>query len=398
MYWDPPVRPAKRKFALGKRHRQLLFIIAFLLLVLIFVYAVNLAASTNAWQNSTDWAKELRRQGEGQEEVFLLYGIDYWGANPYVEQLVVVHHDTGSGAVNLILVPGNTLVETGEQGEELLGQLYRREGNPAFIHRVQELTGLPVQHYLELNYQAIAVLADLLGGIEPRQLKYGGEGLLPAGSKPLGGFELYRYFTGSYGQTPEEQLQRRREVLLLLWERLSEKRFGRLARYMSKLRPYVETDLSWREMRELREQFKSYDFAEVAINHLPGEEKLINGGLCWVPDYGAIEDLLRQINNEGYSIPPEEIRVEVLNGTTIPGLAARLSAALEAEGFEVAGIGNADSADYEQTQVIALGTSVDKARTVALFVPEASMLHRPDPEATVDVRIIIGRNFEQNDD
>ena len=140
------------------------------------------------------------------------------------------------------------------------------------------------------------MLADLLGGIEPRQLKYGGEGLLPAGSKPLGGFELYRYFTGSYGQTPEEQLQRRREVLLLLWERLSEKRFGRLARYMSKLRPYVETDLSWREMRELREQFKSYDFAEVAINHLP-EEKLINGGLLG-PRLWSREDLLRQINNE----------------------------------------------------------------------------------------------------
>ena len=202
MYWDPPVRPAKRKFALGKRHRQLLFIIAFLLLVLIFVYAVNLAASTNAWQNSTDWAKELRRQGEGQEEVFLLYGIDYWGANPYVEQLVVVHHDTGSGAVNLILVPGNTLVETGEQGEELLGQLYRREGNPAFIHRVQELTGLPVQHYLELNYQAIAVLADLLGGIEPRQLKYGEKGCCRRVRNPWGASSCTAILREATGRPP----------------------------------------------------------------------------------------------------------------------------------------------------------------------------------------------------
>jgi len=39
--------------------------------------------------------------------------------------------------------------------------------------------------------------------------------------------------------------------------------------------------------------------------------------------------------NEGYLVSPAEVRVEVLNGSGIDGLASEIAALLEQEGFQV---------------------------------------------------------------
>jgi len=44
--------------------------------------------------------------------------------------------------------------------------------------------------------------------------------------------------------------------------------------------------------------------------------------------------------------------LEVLNGTTTPGLAAKVAAELKEMGYEVVKTGNADRTDYEDTQVL----------------------------------------------
>ena len=49
--------------------------------------------------------------------------------------------------------------------------------------------------------------------------------------------------------------------------------------------------------------------------------------------------------------PPENIRVEVLNGSGVPGAATRLAERLQAGGFVVTGVGTADRDDYTTTTV-----------------------------------------------
>ena len=127
---------------------------------------------------------------------------------------------------------------------------------------------------------------------------------------------------------------------------------------------------------------------------LPGKEEVIDGCLYWVPDQESLEDIVRLIN-EGYPVIPSEVKVEVLNGSGIDGLASEVAALLEQEGFQVVRKGNADHFDYKESQVIALGEIVDKARAVALYIPGSSMLHRYDPEAEVDVNVIIGSNYSE---
>lgn len=381
----------------SRRKRGLLYIlIAFMLLVLAVVFSVNIISTFNSFHNDAEWAQGLRLQGSGNEVIYLLYGVDYWGASPYVERLVLLHYDTLTGAVALIYIPGNTMVETDERGPEPLGQLFRRMPNPAFIELVQKVTGLPVHHYIELNYEGIVVMADHLDGVSAQVLPGGAaEGLLPPDKEILNGFELYRYFlTADYSEPPWQHLNRQRSALLQLWVKLEKRKAWHWPRLVNLIEPYVETDLSWRELGELRLLFQDYSFEELKSAVLPGKEEVIDGCLFWVSDPEAATDMIRRVN-EGYLVLPADVRVEVLNGSGISGLAAEISALLVKEGFKVVNTDNADHFNYTDTLVTGLGKEVDKARAVALFVPGALMSHQYDPEARVDVVVIVGRNYLQ---
>ncbi len=388
----------KPKKTSNRKRKMLFFLIALMLLILAVVFSVNLITIFHSIHNDTDWAQALRLQRGGDERVYLLYGIDYWGANPYVERLLLIHHDTLNQSISLLYIPGNTLIETEERGPEPLGQAYRYLDHPVFIELVQELTGIPVHHYVAFNYQGIAGLGDYLGGVESSAFP-GGEGsgssLLPRESGRLSGFELYRYFiTADYREPPWEQLNRQQQVLAQLWSKMENNKIWHWPKMIKILSPFLETDLSWRELTALRDQFGEYEYAGMKALILPGKEEVIDGCLYWVPDQKSLEDIVRLVN-EGYLVIPSEVTVEVLNGSGIDGLASKVAALLQEEGFQVVRKGNADHFDYTESQVIALGEIVDKARAVALYIPGSSMLHQYNPEAEVDVAVIIGNSYTE---
>lgn len=389
-----PKKTSKRK------RKMLFFLIALMLLILAVVFSVNLITIFHSFHNDADWAQGLRLQKGGDERVYLLCGIDYWGANPYVERLLLIHHDTLNQAISLLYIPGNTLVETEERGPEPLGQVYRRLDRPDYIELVQNLTGIPVHHYAAFNYQGIADLGDYLGGVESSAFPGGeaGGSLLPREKECLNGFELYRYFlTADYREPPWEQLNRQQQVLAQLWKKMERKKIWHWPKMVKILSPFLETDLSWRELTDLRDQLSGYEFAAMKPLILPGKEEVIDGCLYWAPDQESLEDIVRLVN-EGYLVIPSEVKVEVLNGSGVDGLASEVATLLQQEGFQVVKKGNADHFDYTESQVIALGEIVDKARAVALYIPGSSMLHRYNPEAEVDVTVIIGSSYIEYQD
>lgn len=384
----PVVKPPR-----PSRRRRYLFVILFLLLVFFAVYAVSLISMVQSFHNNEAWAQDLRKQGSDQEVIYLLLGVDYWGASPYVERLVLVHYDTIGERLSLVYIPGNTAIVDEGGAMQALGQTYRFQRDELLIRRVQEFLGLPVHHYLAVQYQGLVDLTDRLGGLAAEDLGRAPAGLLPSQKKSLNGFEVYRYFlTAGFQETPAEQLERQRRVLLSLWGKLEEKRSWQWPRLAGLIGTFVETDLSWRELKQLRQQYASLSFVQAQVIQLPGEQQAIDGLLYWVADREAVEEVVRMLN-EGYLVVPLEVRVEVLNGCGVPGAASRIAALLEQENFVVVRTGNADRFDYHRTEVVALEAVTDKARAVSLYLSGSSLVHRPEPGSDADVQVIVGHDL-----
>jgi hypothetical protein len=91
-----------------------------------------------------------------------------------------------------------------------------------------------------------------------------------------------------------------------------------------------------------------------------------------------------------FPIPGEgdRITVEVLNGTTVNGLARRVTRDLRRRGIDVVYFGTAERAD--STLVIARRSDMAAARVVQRALGSGAIIDEPSPQLLLDVTIVLG--------
>ncbi|MCS7081433.1 MAG: LytR C-terminal domain-containing protein [Bacteroidetes bacterium] len=89
------------------------------------------------------------------------------------------------------------------------------------------------------------------------------------------------------------------------------------------------------------------------------------------------------------------IQLEVRNGTGVPRLAQRVTEYLQERGFDVVEYGNHDRFDVPETLVISRTGDQEAARrvAVALGLDPERVLRQPDPQAYLDVTVILGADY-----
>lgn len=91
------------------------------------------------------------------------------------------------------------------------------------------------------------------------------------------------------------------------------------------------------------------------------------------------------------------IQINVLNGTTVPGLAFQMTKHLRRSGFDVVEVGNTATQDLQHTIVIVRGGNMEAALAVAeeLGLGPTRILEKPDPTLYLDVSVHIGADYRE---
>lgn len=98
---------------------------------------------------------------------------------------------------------------------------------------------------------------------------------------------------------------------------------------------------------------------------------------------------------DSLSAPPIErarIRVQVRNGSGIPGAAAHVTEYLRDAGFDVVDFGNAEEFDEPRTVVIDRLGAPGRAREVAAALQGVPILSEIDTTLYLDVTVLVGRD------
>ncbi len=90
----------------------------------------------------------------------------------------------------------------------------------------------------------------------------------------------------------------------------------------------------------------------------------------------------------------DRIRVEVLNGGGIPGMAGRARDRLRDEGFDVVYFGNAPSFGTEASTVLSRAGESEAALAVARVLGIEGVVIEPDPARLVEVTVLLGTDWE----
>jgi hypothetical protein len=147
----------------------------------------------------------------------------------------------------------------------------------------------------------------------------------------------------------------------------------------------------------------SMDTDRLIFQGILGNRRSLDGRTVLFPYYDGkliketvqrIDETLGQTNN--FSDDVMTVRVEILNGTSVTGLASRTAQIFRSYGFRIAAVTNAETSDYERTVVLDRRGNPEATRRVAELI-RCDLIHtriEDNRDETVDVTVILGKDFD----
>ncbi|WP_282205863.1 LCP family protein [Kitasatospora fiedleri] len=360
------------------------------------------------------------------------------------DTMMVVQLSADGGRATVVSVPRDSYVDipahqdpaTGRQVAASKGKInaaYGMGGAPLAVRTVEQNTGLRIDHYVEVNFLAFVSTVDALGGVEvctAKPLRDDYSGLdLPAGTTRLDGAGALRYVRARHvdGSADLGRMRRQQEFLAQLLHRAAggalldpAKLSGVLDTVLRSVK--VDKGLGNAELLDFAGRLKDLsasnaDFATVPLSEVdhqvPGwgstvlwDEKgaaalfeavragrPLTGAAASAAPAAAPAAVPPPVTAAGAppvagTIPPEQVRVQVLNGTGVQGLGFRVDAELRGAGFATTGTpSNAPGGGSAATRtVIRYDPRWDESvKTLAAALPDAELVPVPNLGPTFQV-------------
>ncbi len=270
-------------------------------------------------------------------------------------------------------------------------------GPGCLVRTVRDLSGIDVNHYVEVTFGGFRDVVDAVGGVElcleepisDRDAHID----LPAGCQVLDGADALGYVRVRKIDNDLMRIQRQqRFVQALAREALSAGTLSNPVRMASLVRETgeavrVDQDMGPIAMGRLAWGARGLGSGAVTTHTVPVEPRTTSAGAAVLEVrvepaevlFAAFRDgsILGQIERDDPDEPrvePGDVQVTVLNGAGVSGLAASVREQLTEQGFEVVEIGNADR--RETTVVRHPPGEEAAARLVAAYVPGAATLEQ----------------------
>jgi polyisoprenyl-teichoic acid--peptidoglycan teichoic acid transferase len=318
---------------------------------------------------------------------------------------------------------------------------------------VSSFVGRPVEHYVRLNFNGFVRFVDLIGGIDifvPETIhdeqyptaNFGIETFhLAAGQQHLDGELALKYVRTRNTDSDYGRAARQQQVIQAVIDKVTQADMiptlvAKLPQLSATMRDSVSTDISLAAAVQIAQYVRQNSFREVrrlVLDDRYGTEGYSDDG-AWIllPDRSLIrpaltaffeapptgvddrvtvatgDALLSTIASQAADLNPAEnqlasepatTRVEVLNGTGYPGVAARIRDLLQERGWQVVSIGDADRSDYRRTLIVNYNTDpllVSRMGSELDLQNNLPTLNGLILSNTVDLRIIAGQDFLKN--
>jgi len=379
---------------------------------------------------------------EGKDRLnILVMGVD---ARPGEEgpwrtdTMMVLTVDPVSKSAGMLSIPRDLWVPIPGYGEgrintaNYLGDAYNYPGGgPALAARtVQYNLGIPIHHYVRVDFSAFVELVDLIGGIDiyvPEEINdplYPGPNYdydplyIPAGWVHMNGELALKYArTRHTGKGDFDRAARQQQVLLAILDKVTR------LNLLPQLLPQVPK--IWETVRESVAMDPNLTLDKIVrLAHLATQiprENIRNAVIdetcteMWTTPDGQqvlvpIRDRIREVRGYVMMVPTvtpksedpavrltaEAAVVHVRNGTTTPGLAQKTAEYLQAKGILVAGYGNADRQDYASSIILVYTGKQFTAETIArlLGLPATAVVETAATQNGVDITVILGADYK----
>ncbi|MDV9175165.1 LCP family protein [Streptomyces sp. W16] len=289
------------------------------------------------------------------------------------DTIMIVHISEDRERASVVSIPRDSYAETPPHTDQTTGERHGphpikinaayAEGGPNLtVRTVESMTHVKIDHYLEVDFTSFMKTVDVLGGVkictaEPLKDSYTGLDL-PAGTHTLMGGQALQYVRSRHvdGASDLGRMKRQQRFLAALIDQatssgvlLNPLKFRDVTRaVLGSVR--ADKGFGTDELLDLGRAMRTFspsssEFTTVPIGQMGYVVKGIGSTLKWdEPKAAKLFEALRddkpltvhrtpRANAVKVDVAPQQIRVQVENGTATGGLGKRVDAALAATGF-----------------------------------------------------------------
>jgi LCP family protein required for cell wall assembly len=260
-------------------------------------------------KHNLDSTKDEQKDEDEDIVNILLLGVDSLkGKNTHnsrTDTMMVLSLDTTQNKASIVSIPRDSRVKIrGRAGEDKINHAHAYDGVGGSIYAVKSLLGIPIHHYVKVDYNALFKTVDDVGGVEvnvPINMYYNDPYANPPlhidikkGKQLLNGQKAMEFlrFRKGYSNQDLGRIQAQQQFLdSLIKKLLSPASITKIPDYINTLHMYVETDLQIGDMLGLAMKAKGVNPSEIQKYTLKGESKMINGIYYYIVDKNYIEDI-----------------------------------------------------------------------------------------------------------
>ncbi len=353
------------------------------------------------------------RAFKGSERMNVLcLGIDYnrdsrgiaYTKGARSDTMFVVSIDAKGQTLNVVSIPRDCYVYLGDDyGYDKINAAYMYGGIKLTRKVVSEFLGVPIHHYVIIKVSGASQLVDALGGLVvdvEKNMDYDDNWgnlhiHLKAGEQLLRGDQAVGYARFRMdAESDRGRIRRQQQVMMSVIKRLKDPMVVlRLQSIVKAVKDNIETDFSLMDMLDLTYLYKDFDRKRMKTGVIVGDDTDINGMSCIIPYAPMNEKTVLELLKDPSSLQREDVRLEVLNGSSEEGLEGRIAEYLSKEGFRVVNVGKAK----ERCEVT---TIVDHLNSAAMRNCLESLLlgcyyeveQLPYDKRKADVTILVGED------
>ncbi|MFF4537326.1 LCP family protein [Streptomyces aureus] len=350
------------------------------------------------------------------------------------DTVMIVHISEDRDRASIVSLPRDSYAEVPEHTDAVTGRRHAphplklnaayAEGGPTLtVRTVENMTHVKIDHYLEVDFTSFMKTVDVLGGVrictvQPLKDRYTGLDLA-AGTHVLGGGQALQYVRSRHtdGSSDLGRMKRQQRFLAALVSQatssgvlLNPMKFRDVTRaVLGSVR--ADKGFGTDELLDLGRAMRNFspsssEFTTVPIGQMAYVVKGVGSTLKWdEPKARALFEALRDDRPLAaphaprpravrVAVAPQQIRVQIENGTATTGLGKKVDGALAATGFRTTGRPTTAPDSSVRRTVVAYDPRWDRsAKSLAAALPGSEL--RAVPGQGPLLKVIAGADFRQ---
>jgi LCP family protein required for cell wall assembly len=364
----------------------------------------------------TETKKELRPALPGKAMNILLMGSDHAlpGDPGRSDSQILVRLDPQTKSISMLSVPRDLRVDIEGVGYNKMNAAFAFGGPALAVKTFSQVTGLPIQHFVEVDFNGFWHVVRTLGGIYiPVDHRYYFEDngfnrvSIEPGYQLLDGDQALKFVRFRHDGTGDFGRMQRQQLFLKEMQRQSNRWSGdwtQVIRLIKAITKQTTSDIdSLKRLKPLVELVFQVNTSKFFTVHLEGAGAMIDGASYVVSTQAEIDQVVAEFTHpvqapvaaKGLKLTKKMYPVTVCNGSGIPGLSTTAADQLTALGYRAEAGADAPEFPGKVTVVYAPKSLSVPAQVIGeMFWPSDVRLFDRAPGVAEGISVFVTSSFD----